>query len=90
MEDAHMRVDQARQIQDWFPSKGLTLACTLCGSNDFNVQGIYVAPQIDATRRLVSEHGVSETTERFPMLPLICTNCGYTMIFDAKVMGLLD
>jgi predicted nucleic-acid-binding Zn-ribbon protein len=69
---------QQEQIKDWLNKMNL-LRCKSCQFSNF------APPTVIVT--LAGEKGPSE--HNIFMVPLSCPHCGYTVLFNAKTMGVI-
>lgn len=58
--------------------------CPLCNNHDWGVASkLFYLGEFD-------KEGVDLRGARFPVLPITCSHCGYTMFISALVAGILD
>ena len=76
-------VDQQQRAIDWiarFSPRGQKLACPLCQTDDWAVtQTVFL--------HTLAHPDVETTHSLYPVFQLICTTCGYTMLFNAITAG---
>ena len=71
------------RVEDWMSQKEI-VECLACGSSDFRTE--------DVCALMVTGTKPSPTRgpgPAVPLLPVICTECGYTMTFHARKLGLI-
>jgi hypothetical protein len=61
-------------------------ACAICGVNSWTVAAEFAQLPVDPV------HATSPTaaTGGYTVLPVFCSNCGYTVLFHAGISGLLQ
>jgi predicted nucleic-acid-binding Zn-ribbon protein len=69
--------ERAHRLQQWLNSRGVDLNCPVCGSTQWE------------TGEIVSGANVSGQGNVLPMVQVICSNCGYVMVFAAMPIGLV-
>ena len=85
MEDpGRARIERAlRWIEDnWVGQK----ACPICGNSGWFMGDVLgEMRQLNPNARWMPNFGST-----YPMIVLSCENCGYTLLFNAIVLGLMD
>lgn len=72
----------AARFSAWATAKGIPSACPVCASTDRNLAGHLVTPS------LIARGGkLMWADTAYPMLMLICNNCGNTQWFSATTVG---
>jgi hypothetical protein len=66
---------------DWVRSKLPELRCPLCKHPDFIIGELLAAP--------IVKNNQINLAKAAPLVPLVCNNCGHTLLFSAIVMGLV-
>lgn len=72
---------QKHKLRDWLRSKEVNPTCASCGARDWGAGEIVSAPILDA-------EGAHREDSHVPMVQLVCTNCGYLMLYAAVPIGL--
>jgi len=72
---------QKQKLRAWMRSRGIRPACVSCGAEEWGAGEIVSAPILDHQGTPVGEMHV-------PMVQLVCTNCGYIMMYSAVTIGL--
>ncbi len=72
---------QKQKLRGWLRSRGIRPACASCGVEEWGAGEIISAPVLDREGAPVEEMHV-------PMVQLVCTNCGYVMMYAAVPIGL--
>jgi predicted nucleic-acid-binding Zn-ribbon protein len=70
--------EQAHRLERWLNSRGISFNCPMCGSTQWETGEIVSGVN-------VSGHGDVVV----PMVQVICSNCGYVMLFAATPIGLV-
>ncbi|MDH5184339.1 MAG: zinc ribbon domain-containing protein [Gammaproteobacteria bacterium] len=75
--------DDQKLIAKWIQEKCGQLRCTCCGHSNWQILELAALPiGIDLrTTRFYYSQGV-------PQINVVCTNCGYTLLFNPSVMGI--
>jgi hypothetical protein len=73
-----------RRVQAFIEQKWKQGECPICHTNQWQV-GVEIAemPVHPATSTL------SSASLTYPLFPIFCNNCGYTLLFSAGIAGLL-
>lgn len=71
-----------QQARAWLAEQALDVECSVCRVNAW-VLGDLV--ELDVARSADFMAGA-----HYPVIPLICRNCGHTLFFNAVMMGLFD
>jgi predicted nucleic-acid-binding Zn-ribbon protein len=72
---------QQERLQEWITEKWNHGACPVCGANSYQV-----GAEIGEIRPIA---GLSPGKGAYPVVPVNCTNCGYTVLINAIVAGVL-
>jgi len=77
------REPSARAVMAWIERKAGTasLTCQVCSRDDWSV-----SPVVGRLPAGFDELAVAS----YPLVPVVCTNCGNTLLLNALVMGLFD
>lgn len=83
---SHLTSDEVKMVQKFITEKwkGRAAQCQLCGSQHWAVGDLLVAPMGYLPGRFV----VGAST--YPLVALICTNCGQTVFLNALHVGVLS
>ena len=73
--------EQLAKFQQWAARKGIKNTCESCGSNKWELGDIVAAPTF-------AGGGFNIGGPTVPMVPMICTNCGYIRHYAAVLIGL--
>ena len=69
-----------KKIDDWLKQKCLLFVCQACGQRQWNadelVSGLLGDGDVDVANAQLA-----------PFVPIVCMNCGYTVLFSAVIMG---
>ena len=65
----------------WLQSRGVNAACPACTRKQWGLGEIVSQP-------VSSRLGSDMTAEHLPAVSLVCGNCGFMMMFSAKLVGL--
>ena len=74
-----------KKIQEKLIEKGATLPCPRCGNKQFVISDGLVAPLIQTNLDSISLGGRS-----LPMIPVICTKCGYISLHAIDRLKLVN
>lgn len=74
--------DAARRLAAWFDSKHILLVCPICRANSWGTFGHIVAPNVYSSTGMVVG-GIS-----YPLMNVVCQNCGSVQSFSAVMLGL--
>ena len=75
---------QMEQMIQWLKEKwGEDRPCPMCGSPDWVVDAVGGVPQLSRKTGLNLESG-------FPIVPVSCTNCGFTAFMNALIAGIVQ
>lgn len=72
---------EVEKMTAWLQSRGVNAACAACGQKQWGLGEIVAQP---VTSRL----GTEVTGHQLPAVSLVCGNCGFMMLFSAKLVGL--
>lgn len=72
---------QKQKLRGWMRTRGIRPSCASCGAEEWGAGEIVSAPVLDREGTPVEEMHV-------PMVQLVCTNCGYVMMYAAVPIGL--
>ena len=75
--------DVLDKVQNWLTAKGVQLSCPICRNTSWAAFGHFVAPPIYSPGALV----FGETD--YPVVNLVCQNCGGVQSFSAVALGLI-
>ena len=78
------KLEQAlRWIEDnWVGQK----ACAICGNS-----GWFMGEAIGEMRQMnQGSRWIPNSAPAYPLIVLSCENCGYTLLFNAMVLGVMD
>jgi len=76
--------EEKRKISDWFRERWkLPATCPICGTMNWTIGEHLVQPLT------FSGGGISVGGITYPQVMLISTDCGYTRLFNAVMLGLL-
>ena len=73
---------QKQKLRSWLKSKGVHPTCISCGEEDWGAGEVISAPILDGEGNKIHDLHV-------PMVQLVCTNCGYVIMYAAVPIGLL-
>jgi hypothetical protein len=80
-EAGHLTEEQMEKATQWFVERlGDEKGCPMCGNTKWHVGGF-----VEIGQRLNLLSG----GRAYPSVPLICINCGNTVLFNAVAMGLI-
>jgi hypothetical protein len=69
------------RVTEWLQSRGVSAACPACTRKQWGLGEIISQP---VSNRL----GTDMSAEHMPAVTLVCGNCGFIMMFSAKLLGL--
>ena len=69
------------RLTAWLQNRGVNAACPACTQQQWGL-GEIVSMPVDT--RL----GADMTAQHLPVVSLVCGNCGFMMMFSAKLVGL--
>jgi RNA polymerase subunit RPABC4/transcription elongation factor Spt4 len=69
---------EVKKVQEWLRERDVKVQCPICGSPKWSPGTVIVPTKYSETAALVFG-GVE-----YPMLQLICDDCGYVMLFSAR------
>lgn len=72
---------EVERMTSWLQSRGVNAACAACGRKQWGLGEIISQP-------VSSRLGSDMTAEYLPAVSLVCGNCGFMMMFSAKLVGL--
>lgn len=79
--DQHSLTDQERaKIHIWLEGRGRNAKCGSCGEDDFVLLDHFLAPP-------VWRSGPQLFGYAYPMVGLVCQNCGHLQLYSAVRMG---
>jgi predicted nucleic-acid-binding Zn-ribbon protein len=72
-----------QKFQDWMKAKCLLFLCPCCAQRSWDVGGLIsgITNPPGGNVNIADAHLA-------PFVPVVCRNCGYTILFSATVMGL--
>ena len=83
MESGILDSAEKGKVRKWFSGLDIELQCSICGSPNWSPGTVVVPMKYSETAALVVG-GVE-----YPMLQLICDDCGHVMLFSARpILGL--
>jgi len=77
--------EQADRVMAFIKSKwSPTFSCPCCGSKDWQA-----TPKLFQVTEYVKSSGIAlRAGSVFPVIPVMCTNCGYTLLINALIAGI--
>jgi hypothetical protein len=82
--DGKLTENEIQSLQKWLGEKWTNRNCVTCGVNNWNLNPyIAIMPLHTPGRVLVG--GPS-----FPVVPVVCNNCGNALLFNAVTIGLMN
>lgn len=77
---------QTKKIQEFCESKSFKNGkCPICGKDEFQIiTTVFKLPEFNRPNTPTIEQKHSE----IPVVPLVCTNCGYTMLISPLAAGI--
>lgn len=72
---------EVEKMTAWLQSRGVNAACPACSQKQWGLGEIVSQP-------VSSRLGSDMTSEHLPAVSLVCGNCGFMMMFSAKLVGL--
>lgn len=83
--DQKIRPEDINKIKTWLKEKWKQNSnCFVCGANDWQVPDDIIAALPYRENFLLTEGTV------YPHIMCICNNCGHTIFFNAKLIGILE
>lgn len=76
--DVQLSADQRKQVIEWLNTQVGSLRCPVCATEDSWVIG-------EVSARL--QRGMN-TPQGYPVVVVVCSNCAYTLLFNALLIGL--
>jgi predicted nucleic-acid-binding Zn-ribbon protein len=73
--------EQTDKISSWIQQKVVNKNCPCCGTNNWSFGDVLITTSEFNFR--------TETGRGLPLLPVTCKNCAYTMMFAARVIGIV-
>ena len=75
--------EQKTRIENWFANPKHNHVCPVCGASNWDM--------LEAPVAWLQAHDMQLSSEN-PVLSvlLVCKGCGFTLIFNAKIMGIID
>ena len=83
-----MPIDRSQEVRDWLEDKDVDF-CSLCGSEELTPGPVILAPMVEAGGS-VTVAGPEQQLQGFPLVPVMCNNCGHTMLFNAVRTGIFS
>lgn len=82
--DGKLSKEEAATVQDWIIErwKGPS-TCLVCESNQWTMGEHMVAPI-----KMTDGGGIVVGGSSYPQVMLVCSNCGYTLYFNAPLIGI--
>lgn len=81
-ERGRLNKSELEKAKEWLDGKWESIhGCSVCGSDSWQIIDYLVTP--------VSFPNILRAGELFPQVMVICTYCGYTIYFNAIVMGIV-
>jgi len=74
-----LTAEQNERLTQWLRDKGKHSDCPFCGENDW-IPGLIIAAPT------VTEHNITFSGKKIPMVQLVCGNCGYVHLFAAVMV----
>ncbi|MCH7493368.1 hypothetical protein IIA16_01460 [bacterium] len=74
---------QAAAFREWVGTRGTTDKCPFCQKNSWMMGEYLVTPLVTSSGN-VQLGGIVH-----PLIPIVCTNCGHTLFFNAIVAGVM-
>ncbi len=76
--------EQLDCVKEWIEERSPVLSCSGCSGRDWSIQNeLAFALLIDADDGQISQR------KGYPMVAVTCKNCGYTVFFNAILMGIM-
>jgi hypothetical protein len=76
-------------VADWLKQKAPKLTCPACNGHKFEGADLVVAVRVkDYSPGPVHVHlGTGQHVRVAPLVPVVCLDCGYVLLFSATVIG---
>lgn len=78
MKNGELDSSEVKRVRKWLQDRSIELKCPICGSANWS-PGTVVVPTKYSEDAVLVVGGVE-----YPMLQLICNDCGYVMLFSAR------
>ena len=80
MEEKQPQLTQAQKqrVIDWLKRKNVTDICPACGGKSWFI----------GDHQVMVHQFPKDYLSPYTMVPVMCNNCGYVMLFTSKMMGL--
>lgn len=78
MKSGELSSEEVKRVEEWLRGHDIQVQCPICGSPNWSPGTVIVPTKYSETAALVLG-GVE-----YPMLQLICDDCGYVMLFSAR------
>lgn len=80
-----LKPEDAQKITLWINQHVPDMCCPVCQSPQPEVPASDVIAALEVLRGM---EGIYQSSSSVPVVPLVCTNCGYILLFSAAMMGL--
>lgn len=85
MERGILERDDIDRIWQWFSKHNVDVKCPICNTSDLTPVAVICPTKYDLTAVFV----IGE--EEWPMIQIVCDNCGFVLPFDARrILNLPD
>jgi hypothetical protein len=81
--EGEMTESQREAVTKFLHKTVATVNCTWCGENQWGVE-----PNIVQLTQYFGPGVIGSGGPVYPLIMLVCGNCGHTMLFNALVMGI--
>ena len=75
--------DQVEHLKKWIDQKAVDMTCPICTKATWIPGSLILTPPARGKGKSMVIGG-----RTYPMVPIICTNCGYMHFFNALIVGL--
>lgn len=76
---------QVEDIERWIRSHALMFQCACCGAKEWVIQR-----ELSFALTIEPQGGRINYLGGYPMVVITCKNCGYTVLFNAIQMGMME
>ena len=83
LEPEALDANTPEKLNEWFKSKGLVPKCPLCGQTSWGTFAHFVAPPI------FTPNALTVGGPAYPLINMVCNNCGGVQSFSAVLLGLV-